>query len=498
MEKIIKDFPLHKSMGLEYFSTKLVKDAAPAISDILAHIINRCITTSDIPTERKTARITPLYKEGNMEDPNNYRPISVLPFISKILEKITFKELQQHTDNLNILTRFQAGFRREKSTSSMLISLTDTCLQNMDNGLPTICVFIDLKKAFDTISHERLLTKLSSFNIRGQALELFKNYLTNRKLMTTVNDITSNTRPLSVGVPQGSILGPVLFTLYINDIVTVLKHSEICLFADDTVIYYAHKDIEWSSQAIQYDLQNIVSWMDTNKLTINTMKTQYMIISGHHKKYDDIDLQIKNSPIIRTKAYKYLGVKIDQHLNYSQQINSLAGTLKNKIRTITRVSHFLPKGIVMMLYKALITPHFDYASAIWGSASSSLLSNLQDIQTKALARLLKQKNKEDGHIHNIAKIQTLEQRRNEQLLILIYNVLVLNHECYLLQKPKAVSHRHDTRNSNSLNLPKPNTNYLKRSVTYRGIQLWNSIIPFLEEFDSKSALKRNYRQYCKS
>ena len=158
----------------------------------------------------------------------------------------------------------------------------------------------------------------------------------------------------------------------------------------------------------------------------------------------------------------------------------------------------MPKGIVMMLYKSLITPHFDYASAIWGSASSSLLSNLQDIQTKALARLLKQKNKEEGHIHNIAKIQTLEQRRNEQLLILIYNVLVLNHECYLLQKPKAVSHRHDTRNSNSLYLPKPNTNYLKRSVTYRGIQLWNSIIPLLEEFDSKSALKRNYRQYCKS
>ena len=498
VEKMIKVFPPHKSMGIESFSTKLVKDAAPAISEILAHIINSCIETSDIPSEWKTARITPLYKDGKKDDPNNYRPISVLPFISKILEKVIYKDLLRHTNALNIFTRYQAGFRKEKSTSSKLISLTDSCLLNMDKGLPTVCVYIDLKKAFDTISHERLLTKLYLLNIRGQTLELFKNYLSNRNQMTTVNDIISDAKPMTVGVPQGSILGPVLFTLYINDIAQILNHSKICLFADDTVIYYAHKNIEVAAEAIQQDLHEIDRWMDSNKLTINIRKTQYMIISGHHKKFESIDIRIKDSPLIRTKSYKYLGVKIDQNLNYSQHINNLAGTVKNKIRSITRISHFLPKGIVMTLYKSLITPHFDYASTIWGSASTSLLNDLQEIQSKAFASLLKQKDIEEKDLHKIAKIQTLEQRRNEQLLLLIYNVFVLNHECYLIEKTKTVNHGHNTRNNKALHLPKPNTNYLKRTVTYRGVQLWNSIIPLLPEFDNKLALKRNYRKYCKN
>ena len=147
----------------------------------------------------------------------------------------------------------------------------------------------------------------------------------------------------------------------------------------------------------------------------------------------------------------------------------------------------------MTLYKSLITPHFDYASMIWGSASTSLLNDLQEIQSKAFARLLKQKDIEEKDLHRIAKIQTLEQQRNEQLLILIYNVFVLNHECKLIEKPKTVNHGHNTRNNNALHLPKPNTNYLKRTATFRGIQLWNSIIPLLP-----AALKRNHRKYCKN
>ena len=142
---------------------------------------------------------------------------------------------------------------------------TDTCLLNMAKGLPTLCVYIDLKKAFDIISHERLLAKFYLSNIRGQALELFKKYPSNRKQMTTVNDIISDARPVTVGVARGSILGPVLFTLYINDIAQVLNHSKVCLFADDTVIYYAHKNIEEGAEAVQQDLQNIDRWMDINK-----------------------------------------------------------------------------------------------------------------------------------------------------------------------------------------------------------------------------------------
>ena len=133
---------------------------------------------------------------------------------------------------------------------------------------------------------------------------------------------------MTVGVPQGSVLGPLLFILYINDIANIIDYSKICLFADDTAIYYVHKDITSATEAVQHDLSNIDRWMDANKLSINTTKTQYKIILGHHKKYDNIDIKMKNSTIARTRAYKYLGVKINQHLSYSQHINNLAGTVK--------------------------------------------------------------------------------------------------------------------------------------------------------------------------
>ena len=221
-----------------------------------------------------------------------------------------------------------------------------------------------------------------------------------------------------------------------------------------------------------------------------------MIISSHLKKFDDIDLHIKNIPVTRTKAYKYLGIKIDQHLNYNLHIDNLAGTVKNKIRTIKRISHFLPKNITMMLYKALVVPHFDYGSSIWGSASQTLLGKLQDIQTKTLIRFTRRKDLNANELHRIAKVQTLEQRRNEQLLIIIYNTYVLKHESYLLENLKPLHHGHNTRNNQALHLPKPNTNYLKRSITYRGIQLWNSTVPLLNNFTSKATLKNCYRQYC--
>ena len=314
--------------------------------------------------------------------------------------------------------------------------------------------------------------------------------------MTAVNGIVSGPRTVKVGVPQGSILGPLFFILYINNITTKINLSEICLFADDSVLYYVHKDIAYATKIMQQDLLNLHNWMDANKLTINTKKTQYMIISGHHKKYENIRIKIKNSQLTRTRAYKYLGVKIDQHLNYSQHINNLAGIVKNKLRTLTRLSYFLPKGIFIMLYKALIVPHFDYASSIWGSANGSLLNDLQDIQTRGLTRLLKHTNIEENDLHYIAKTQTLEQRRNKQLLLIIYNVYILKQECYLLEEPKSFNHGHNTRNNKALHIPKPNTNYLKKTVTYHGIQFSPSTIPLIQKFDSKSTLKNSYRRYC--
>ena len=304
------------------------------------------------------------------------------------MEKVLHQSIQHHIEDNDILTQNQAGFRKNKSTGSMLTKLTDNCLQNMDEGKPTICIFIDLKKAFDTICHKKLITKLDQMKIQGDALDIFRDYLSNRHHSTIVNGNESPPHPLYYGVPQGSILGPILFTLYINDICNVPLHSDICLFADDTALLCSGPDITSTAKNVQEDLNIIADWTRKNTLTINVKKTKYMIISTTHKKYANLNLSLNGEALDRARNYKYLGAILDENLSYKGHINQVATTVNHKTRTLRRLGHFLPQKTMIMLYKSLILPHLDYAAMIWGSASDAQLQPLQDLQTKTLTRLL--------------------------------------------------------------------------------------------------------------
>ena len=320
----------------------------------------------------------------------------------------------------------------------------------------------------------------------------------NRYHSTVVCGKESSPHALLYGVPQGSILGPILFTLYINDISSIGLNSDICLFADDTALLCTGPDILSTARKMQKDLNKIAKWTRNNTLTINAKKTKYIITSTSHKSFPNIALTLNEEVLDRTRSYKYLGVILDENLTYKDHINHIATTVNKKTRTLRRLSHFLPKKIIIMLYKSLILPHLDYAAMIWGSASTSQLQPLQDLQTKTLIQLVKNSEIDEKEVHTLCNIPLLKDRRNEQLAIIIFNILHRDHDSYLITPIETANHPYATRGHElNLVLPKPNANSMKRTVTYRGIQIWNELPNETRLCENKQTFKRLLRSHYK-
>ena len=266
---------------------------------------------------------TACHKKGSRSVLDNYRPISILPVISKIFENILYEQLYEYFTTTNLLSEQQFGFRRFHSTSTALLDCTDEWYVNMDRGLYNLAVFLDLKKAFDTVNHDILLAKLELYGIKNTPLMLFKSYLSDRSQKCQVNGELSTLKYLKYGVPQGSILGPLLFLIYINDLPNCLQHSTARMFADDTNITVSGKSIKEAEVAINADLNNIREWLLSNRLSLNLVKTEYLLIGSRHN-INTLEEQprvfIGDEPIKGVQVTKTLGVKIDQFLTWDSHI----------------------------------------------------------------------------------------------------------------------------------------------------------------------------------
>ena len=251
----------NKATGIDKISCKMIRMAAPAIADSLTYIFNQAITLPSFPDEWKIARVIPLFKSGHRNMPGNYRPISILPAISKIME-------------------LMESFRKSHSTATALLDCTNEWYMNIDKKMFSLVVFIDLKKAFDTVNHGILVKKLKSYGIKGQALDILKSYLSNRRQKCQVDKFVSSECFIECGVPQGSILGPLLFLLYINDLPECLKNTRPRLFADDTNLTASSHSIADIEIAANSDLENLRHWLIANKLSLNVAKTEFMFIGS--------------------------------------------------------------------------------------------------------------------------------------------------------------------------------------------------------------------------
>ena len=280
----------------------------------------------------------PLKKEGNSPDVNNLRPISLLPIQIKLLEKIVHNRLMAFLDQEHLLDDKQGGFRPGHSTIDTIVCFTEELYQNINNGLTSIAVYIDLRKAFDTVNHHLLINKVRNLGVEGSNLSWIENYLENRTQCTLANNICSKKTAITCGVPQGSVLGPLLFLIYVNDMKSVLQHSRHYLYADDTVIYFSGDNINDVVNKLQTDLSKFGTWCESNKLTVNTKKSNFVVYGTMTKvsKVQNLDLRLNGDRLNRVPFYKYLGVFLDSNLTFNKHVDVSKKLICHKLYLLSK------------------------------------------------------------------------------------------------------------------------------------------------------------------
>ena len=319
IDKIILNFR-ESSAGWDELKPTVIKSIRHCIALPLRHICNLSFRTGIFPDELKIANVVPIFKSGDEMIFSNYRPVSVLPVFSKIIERLMYNRLLKYTNDNNLLYKYQFGFQKGRSTHMALIILIDKISEALENGDCVIGIFLDFSKAFDTVDHIILLQKMYFYGIQDTTLSWFENYLSNRKQYVTYNGIKSQTEKINCGVPQGSILGPLLFLIYINDLSTVSEACMSILFADDTNMFFTGKNLKTMATVINEELIRVQEWLHCNKLSLNVLKTHYIIFTSRNKCVNDVDIRINDAHIERVYATKFLGVQIDAQLTWKKHI----------------------------------------------------------------------------------------------------------------------------------------------------------------------------------
>ena len=481
---ILNNLKANKSTGLDKIPAKILKLSAEIIAPSLTYIFNLSLESGIYINEWKRARVTPIYKSEDKTKCENYRPISILLVISKVFEKEVFRQLYGYLTDNDLLSKHQSGFRPKHSTVSALIQMCDNWLSNMDVGKINCVVFLDIRKAFDSINHEILLNKMNlNFGISGNALKWFDSYIKDREQQCIVNGQLSSSKKIICGVPQGSILGPLLFLLYINDMPDSLNNTTPSLYADDSEIYASSDNSSDLISKLNEDLKNLSRWMRKNKLQIHPTKSKYMFIGSSYNIKNNIcnePILINSTPVPRVTNYKCLGVNLDEKLCWDSHIEMICKKVAAGIAAIKRVKPFVPPEMLKVIYNALVQPYFDYCSPLWDNCGIGLKEKLQKYQNRA-ARILTGATYDirTADVFETLAWETLEKRRDYLKSIFMYKILNnlaapnLNRMFYKMSNCPI---SYNLRNSDTdLELPQPKTEFKKMSFSYNGAFLWNNL-----------------------
>lgn len=474
IEIMIDAIDVNKSSMTENINSRLLKDCLYLTMDKICILFNRILTDGIFPTPWKTACVVPIFKNGNSKIVSNYRPISLLPLISKLFEKILHKRLYHFLNDKNFFSPNQCGFRPELGTDDSISAMLNYIYHNLNNQTPTMAIFFDLSKAFDSIDHSILKLKLKTAGIKGNCYKLLNNYLTNRNQYCRVNNTISNYLPIKYGVPQGSTLGPLLFIIFINDLATKITIPQISLYADDTAFYLSGKNPQKLSRELTESATYFQNWCEMNRLTLNHKKCKSLLFATK-RQYKTLNPQIStrigNTKIDQVSEFKYLGTIIDHSLNFESHIKSLRQKITSRMYTLRKIRWTLRTKDALTLYRSSILPYFDQGLLYYHSANVGTLKGLQSLQNKSL-RIIYTKRDWLGteNAHKISKLLTIKER---------YKLALLKHAHRKsfkkdnLKVPRDIRLRSSSKIYLKTDIPK-NAIY-ERSFVHRSNSLWNTL-----------------------
>lgn len=469
----INNLKLSSSCGVDGINSKVLKNTVTVTSKILLHIFRQSLETGMIPSDWKLAKIIPIFKSGNKTSCENYRPISLTCICCKILEHIIASHIYRHLESNHFFFKNQHGFRKGFSCETQLFEFTTELHANMDNNYQTDCVFLDYSKAFDRVAHCRLISKLSALKLDSRTLSWLRNFLSNRQQYTTVNNLSSSLSDVSSGVPQGSVLAPLLFLIFINDLP---QHVSSCIrvFADDCIIYRPIKNSE-DHLSLQNDLDVINGWCSAWLMTLNVSKCKVMSFT-RKPSISEFSYSINHSILSTATQYRYLGVILTPNLSWSDHITAISASASKSLGFLRRNLKAAPSGIRKLSYLTLVRPQLEYACSIWSPHQKYLIDSLERIQNRA-SRFIANNYSPHSSISQIKQelsLPLLNIRRDIALLSFFHKI---THSSRItvtgLQKPYLTSRR--LHNHLSYSRVYGSTNAFNQSALPRAIRLWNSL-----------------------
>lgn len=486
------------SYGSDGIPLRFIKDSLPVIIPYLTCIINTSIVTGVVPASWKHAIVVPVHKSGDADEAGNYRPISLLPILSKILEKVIATQLTNHLEDQHILSNTQHGFRPALSTNTALLTLSDQLYRNADNKKISLVSLCDLSKAFDSVCHEILIRKLVKSSIDPF---WFENYLKDRTQSVRLGNHLSRKQATTYGVPQGSVLGPILFNVYVNDLSQFVKNCTVIQYADDTQFIHTGtiNDIHVLVRECEETLSKVKLYFHINGLKLNTNKTQCIFIGtrGHITQIpNDTCIQVDGSTITPSSSVKNLGIYFDNFMQFETHILHISKKCLGTLMFINRLKENFDKNTLKLLIQSLVLSKMNYGLTIWGNTTTTCIQQAQKVQNFAAKVVLGGKKFDHAtpYLKELKWLKMVDMHKYE-LGVMVYNILNNRLPSWLYSLPKVRdTHTLNTRHQQLLHVPKTSTCMGDRSLLVSAPKLWNSLPTHIRNTTCMTTFKRELKE----